>query len=371
LRFAATPGSVLNEMRRLPVLSICFLGLLAIGCLHPKIGPHTLPRDRADYSLSLSDSWKEQTLLNIVKFRYVDPPVFVDVGSIVASYSLSQSASVGGTFQTSGPNGGSIGGSVGLTTNPTVTYTPLTGSSYIRGLVTPIPPILVFAAIQNGSPADVILLSSVMSINGLRNQSVRLDGIRPADPDFHRVRELMRQIQESGAVRLYAKIDAKKEQTDVIALRTDSIPPEVKEECAELRRLLHLNSNASEFKLVNAPLPSNDTELAVQTRSIEELLANMAVQVEVPPEDIERHRAVPGVESGHELPPGVVPMIRVHSAKKKPEDSFVTIYYRKTWFWIDDGDLASKRAFAQLMQLFTMADTESKESSPVLTIPTR
>src|ERR1700761_5276446 len=37
----------------------------------PKIGPHSLPRDRADYGLSLSDSWKEQTLLNIVKVRYV------------------------------------------------------------------------------------------------------------------------------------------------------------------------------------------------------------------------------------------------------------------------------------------------------------
>jgi hypothetical protein len=64
-------------------------------------------------------------------------------------------------------------------------------------------------------------------------------------------------------------------------------------------------------------------------------------------------------------------MLRVHSAKKKPEDSFVSVYYRSTWFWIEDGDLSSKRAFAQLMQLFTMADTGSRENQPVLTIPTR
>ena len=39
--------------------------------------------------------------------------------------------------------------------------------------------------------------------------------------------------------------------------------------------------------------------------------------------------------------------------------------------WIDDGDLTSKRSFAQLMQLFTMADTGGRENQPLLTIPTR
>lgn len=357
-------------MRRALVLTIWLLASLTTGCLHPKIGPRSLPRDRADYSLSLSDSWKEQTLLNIVKFRYVDPPVFVDVGSIVASYSLAQNASVGGTFQTTGPNGGNIGAGVGLTSNPTITYTPLTGSTYIKSLLTPLPPLMVFAAIQNGSPADVIMLSSVLSINGLRNQRVSLEGIKPADPEFHRVRELLREIQESGAVRLYAKVDAKKEQTDVIALRTDNIPADIQADSAELRRLLHLSPTASEFKLVSAPLPSSDTELAIQTRSIEELLVTLSAQVEVPPEDVDHHRAFPGFESGHEIA-DIVPMIRVHSSKKKPDESFVKVLYRNTWFWIDDGDLTSKRAFAQLMQLFTMADSGSKEDQPVLTIPTR
>lgn len=194
--------------------------------------------------------------------------------------------------------------------------------------------------------------------------------IPPADPEFHRARELLREIQESGAVRFYAKVDAQKEQTDLLALRTNNVPSEVQAEIAELRRLLHLNPDAVEFKLVSAPLPSGDTELAVQTRSIEELLANMAAQVEVPPEDVDHRRAVPGFASGRDVP-GVVPMIRIHSSKKKPEDAFVTVSYRSNWFWIDDGDLASKRAFAQLMQLFTMADTGSHENQPVLTIPTR
>ncbi len=352
------------------ILTVSSLGLLATGCLHPKIGPRSLPHDRADYSLSLSDSWKEQTLLNIVKFRYVDPPVFVDVGSIISSYSLSQNASVGGAFVPSGSNSASIGGSVAFSSSPTITYTPLTGNAYIRGLVTPLPPLVVFAAIQNGSPADGILLSSVTSINGLRNQSVSIEGIKPADPEFHRVRELLRDIQESGAVQLYVKAEANSQQASIIALRSKDIAPEVLAKIMELRRLLHLNPDATELKLVAAPLPSNDTEIAVQTRSMIQLLATMAAQVEVPPEDLALHKAFPGFETGRAVP-GIVPMIRIQSSKKKPVDTFVSVNYRNTWFWIDDGDLGSKRSFAQLMQLFTMTDTGAREGQPVVTIPAR
>jgi hypothetical protein len=358
-------------MTKALVFVTCGLALFTTACLHPKIGPQSVPRDRSLYSVSLADSWKDMTLLNIVKLRYLDPPVFVDVGSIVASYTLSLNASAGGTINPPGTNSAAVlGGSVFLSNSPTITYTPLTGNAYIKGLTTALPPATVFGAIQNGVPADTILLSSVQSINGLRNQQASLEGIRPADPDFHRVRELMREIQLSGMVRLYVKEDASKQQTNILGLRTDNIPPEILAASAELRRLLRLNPEATEFKLVSAPLPSSDTEVAVQTRSLSGILQNMASQVEVPPEDLARHRAFPGFEAGRELP-DVIPMIRIHSSKRKPDEAFVTVYYRDTWFWVDDGDLVSKRAFAQLMQLFTMIDTGPRENLPVVTIPSR
>ena len=207
-----------------------------------------------------------------------------------------------------------------------------------------------------------------MSINGLRNQSVSLHGITPADPDFHRVRALMRDIQVSGAVRLYIKEDKNKEQTRIIALRTKNIPLEIQNDIAELRQLLHLSPDATDFVLTSAPLPSSDTEFAVQTRSISELLQNMAAQVEVPPEDASQHKAFPGFESGHDVP-GVVPIIRIRSSKQKPNDAFVTVHYRNSWFWINDDDLVSKGAFAQLMELFTMTDSGPRQNLPVITIP--
>ena len=361
---------------------------LLTGCLHPRIGPQSVPRDRVDYSSSLSDSWKQETLLNIVKVRYLDPPVFVDVGSVVASYSLAQTASVGVNVVPNGGSNGNLGGSVGLSSSPTITYTPLTGNDYFKGLITPLSPEVLFGAMQNGLPADSVLFTSFVSINGLRNQRASLGGITPADPGFHRVRQLMREIQVSGAVRLYVKRVAKKnkdkdkdkdddkdkdedtQETRVITFRTKEIPPEILADINELRQLLHLNPTATDFELTNAPLPFSDTEIAVQTRSIIELIKVMAVQVEVPPEDVSQQKAVPGFETGHPVP-GVIPIIRIRSSKQKPDDAFIAVHYRNLWFRIDDNDLSSKAVFAQLMELFTMIDTSNKQNLPVVTIPAR
>ena len=43
------------------------------------IGPGTVPHDRIDYGSSIGNSWKEQTLLNIIKLRYADMPIFLEV----------------------------------------------------------------------------------------------------------------------------------------------------------------------------------------------------------------------------------------------------------------------------------------------------
>ena len=113
---------------RTQTLVFFIFAFMETGCLHPKIGPQSLPRDRSRYSVSLADSWKELTLLNIVKVRYLDPPVYVDIGNIVSSYTLSQGASVGGNLSGNG-NQMNLGGAVTFSNSPTITYTPLTGNA--------------------------------------------------------------------------------------------------------------------------------------------------------------------------------------------------------------------------------------------------
>ena len=350
------------------VCATCVLVLSVAGCYRP-IGPQSVARDRHLYAASLSDSWKEQTLLNIVKMRYLDPPIFVDVGNIVASYSLSQGISASGNIITNGQVPDATVGGFGTYSNtPTITYTPLTGSKFIRGLATPFPPEAIFSSIEAGMPADVILFASVASINGLRNQEATLQGITPADADFHRARALARKIQLSGAVRIVVKKDAGEEMVSFMTFRAEKVPPEVLADIAELRQLLKLDPNSSEYKVRFGAVPENNKEIAVITRSILGLMQTMAAEVGVPPEDLARGWAFPGFERGKGVP-GVVRLISIHSGKSVPSDAFVSVKYENSWFWIDKGDLESKQMFSLIMMLFTMVDTGPRENQPVLTIP--
>jgi hypothetical protein len=88
----------------------------------------------------------------------------------------------------------------------------------------------------------------------------------------------------------------------------------------------------------------------------------------VPAEDLAQTRAVPGWEGAIDKA-GVTRLINIRSSSSKPADSFAAIDYRGHWFWIDDRDLKSKRVFAFMMMLFTLADTGEKENLPLITIP--
>ncbi len=343
--------------------------LLITGC--HSIGPGTVARDRSDYSSSIGDSWKRQTLLNIVKLRYLDPPIFVDVGQIVAGYSLQTGISAGGSLPENDKFGGdtvTLGGSAIYTDRPTITYTPLTGNKFIKSLMTPLPPESVFFTIQSGWPADGVMFATVSEINGLKNQGTSIQGVTPPDPKFMRVLQLMREIQLSGAVAMRVKQDTNSQSSTLLTFRSKNIPQDVLDDIHELRSLLRLDPDAEEIKLVFGSNPVNDHEVAMVTRSMMQQMATMASQVDVPTADLTEGRATPGWET---ITNGVTGprLIKVLSSNQAPKEAFVSISFRGKWFWIDDRDLKSKRTFSFMMLLFTLADTGEKEPLPLVTIP--
>src|ERR1044072_6305653 len=73
-------------MQRKLFVSVLLLLITLSGC--SSIGPGTVARDRFDYVTAISDSWKSQMLLNLVKLRYGDAPVFLDVASVINQYAV-------------------------------------------------------------------------------------------------------------------------------------------------------------------------------------------------------------------------------------------------------------------------------------------
>ena len=358
---------------RLTFLPLVFLLILA-GC--KSIGPGALTRDRYEYSDSIGESWKRQTLLNIIKLRYLDPPIFVDVGQIVASRSLSRNVSAFGNSSAynNGPPPGAILGNFGVSAGgtyidqPTVTYTPLTGNKFIKSLMTPLTPDSVFFMIQSGWPADAVLLMSTSAINGLKNQTTSANGTTLADPEFMQVIALMRKIQLAGGVAFRVVQDAQKQESSLLTFRRSDIAPEVLADAGELRRLLKLNQDANEFQLTFGAQAVNDKEVALQTRSIIQLMGVMSAQVDVPAKDLANHAAAPGWESAANATT-TGRLVQIHSSESEPAHAFVAVPYRGHWFWIDDYDLRTKRVFSFMMLLFTLADTGEPQPAPVVTIP--
>jgi hypothetical protein len=160
-------------------LTAAVFAFLVAAC--SSIGPATVPHDRIDYGSSIGNSWKEQTLLNIVKLRYADMPIFLEVSQVIAGYQLQSAVSGSFTLGNFTANlidrltaaGTATAGST-YTDRPTVVYQPLTGVDFLKRLMTPIPPSSVLFMLQSGYSAERIMPILLDSINGVNNGSNRL-----------------------------------------------------------------------------------------------------------------------------------------------------------------------------------------------------
>jgi hypothetical protein len=340
--------------------------ILGTGCT--SIGPGAVRRDRFSYSDAVAASWKSQMLLNLVKNRYLDPPIYLDVGQIVSGYTLETGVSLSGQVSPQSMRGdtfGALGARGTFTDRPTITYSPMTGDKFLQGFLDPIQPARVLALIRAGYAADFILTLSLDSLNGWHNQQVSATVGRKADPQFFQAAKLLGELQAAGALGVRVDQPTNGSPSLRLFLRTDRLESSVQSVAKELGTLLSLEEGSSSWRIVQTPLRGGTGEIGIATRSLMQMLGALSLGVEIPASHLER-RLVPPVSL---LPPVEQRLLSVRSGPKEPDDAFVAVRYEDAWFWIAHDDWISKRTFSSIIFLFTLSDASGTERLPVITIP--
>jgi hypothetical protein len=329
------------------------------GCA--SIGPATIARDRFDYITAISDSGKSQMLLNLVRLRYGDAPVFLDMSSVINQYTVEGSLGFVAGSSSSGT------GQATYTDRPTITYLPVSGDKFARGLVTPIPPSIILNLIQAGYPVDVVLRLCVHAVNGIHTRYGGSARQRPADPEFYPLVEKLQKIQHAGEIGM--RIQKTADQDTSIVVFKKRVSPALEEDVAEVRRILGLDPEAQEFNVVYGSVAANDREIALLTRPMIEILIDLSSYIEVPATGLAEGRTFPSPAPEMVNGEPVIPLIRILSSTQRPEDFFTAVPYRQDWYWIDDKDFPSKRLFSFVMFLFWFLETETKQGVPLITLP--
>jgi hypothetical protein len=325
-----------------------------------------MDRDQLDYGKSIGSNWKNQMLANIVRLRFVDMPVFVDVGSIVAGYSLETSVSgrVGFGDSLTGGDSQGLGAGGRFTDRPTITYMPKTGDDYLRSILEPVEPRNVLALVQAGYSAKLLYTWSVESINGVQNYSILGANARNADPEFYEFAELSEQLQRMGALGFELESDSATQRDVILTLKKQGVSEEARRISARAADLIGLDQNLGRYRVLYAPFKTGPDTLTMQTRSVIQMLSAMSGFIDIPAELADQ--TAPGYEIGS----GLERPFRVNSGPDRPEDSFAAVKYQDYWFWIDKTDLESKRVFTLMLFLTTLTNQARDDNAPVLTIPT-
>ena len=337
-----------------------------------QLGPKSVPRDRFNYNTAIANSWKEQTLLNIVKIRYADMPLFVEVASVVSGYTLESTVSLGGLVSSRNTPQGDIlnfGAAGKFTDRPTITYAPITGSKFNESFMTPITPKAILFLMQSGWQAEMIFPITVDAVNGRRSLLAAGDQSRAGDLEYYRVIELLQEIQRSGMSNMRVIKGDDKKETTVIFFSRDVMPPQIRGALVELNSLLQLDPSTNEFNVVYGLIPKSNREIALQTRSMLQIMITLATLIDVPEAHVQEGSTVPTVFTPDQSEHQISKIISIHSSPDKPEKPFVSVQYRDHWFWIDENDFISKRTFTFLMILFSLTESGGEKELPLVTIP--
>ncbi|HEX4959345.1 MAG TPA: hypothetical protein VF173_00805 [Thermoanaerobaculia bacterium] len=355
--------------RAVPALALP--ALLLAGCA-AQIGPRTIPHARSDYGAAIVHSWDEQLLLNLVRLRYRDNPLFLEVGSVVTHYMAAAGANASAqvTAQGSDTLSSALSANLSYAEEPTITYSPLQGDDFVSRLLSPISPANLVLLSQSGWSIERLLLCCVQKVNGLRNATGAAGptpDYAPPFADFQHLAKLLRKLQIAGLIEATVAEDGK----TVSLLFNDAPAGPLAEQSQEARKLLGIEGDATTLRITPSLIRKGKDEVAVTGRSLLSVLFYFSQAVEVPAEDEKAGRVTITLkEDGQRFDwlEATGNLMRVRTAAGDPSNAAVKVRYRGAWFYIADDDLNSKTTFNLLTYLFALKAGSHQVREPLLTL---
>jgi len=342
------------------------------GCI--TFGPKRIAVDSFNYNEVIARSSNEQMLLNLVRLRYREVPVFLAVGSVITQYfyvgdvgaSAAFGKDLGHTVQRIGADARML-----YAERPTITYSPLSGSEFSQQLLTPIPKELVFSLAQSGWSPEQLLMMCLERLNHVENMrfgvSTSQDELKEADT-FQRVVRLLVELSRRRAIEMQSNNSTTPNTRSLVfEQETDG---ETGELIDELKRMLGMDPNGSSFRVTERLVRRKPDEITIRVRSLLALMGFLSHGVDIPAAHLEEKRVD---KMAFTLDGGLRSQLfplRIHSQSDKPADAFVAVRHHDHWFYISHSDHMSKQAFGLLTYLFLLQAPQAQTLGPMITVPT-
>ncbi len=341
-----------------------FLG----GCAG--IGPQALKEARFNYNLAVQLSSNEQMLLNLVRLRYRDNPVFLEITNISTQFALSTGFNADTNIKEAYPDTYSFGLGLSYAEKPTISFTPLHGEQFVKRLLSPIPLEHLLLLFNSGWRIDRILRLCVQRIQDIKNAptaSGPTPEFKPEFEEFLEVSSLMQKLHRQKLIDfVYKRFEEKVYAGLLVHPRARKDPHFLK-----LRQILTLGDY--EFYPITPEIAlRNDRFITIQTRSLIGVLFYLSHGVIPPKKDLEEGKVTltrypDGRPFDWRKLLGDLFVVRV--SPRPPRNAAVAVHYRGYWFYIADNDLDTKSTFVLLGQLFVLEAGKEKGLIPLLTIP--
>jgi hypothetical protein len=291
--------------------------LAAGGC---DMAKETLRADFADYNAILQANQSEQLLLNLVRIHYRESPMFLQAGTLTASYENSFSGGPQATLQQGDQSLVGVSGSYTFSAKPTISYSPIEGKDYVQQFMTEISPqtfgMLVRARWPIGKLAG-LLVERVVLPDGTQLLGMHDSPTRDAFLAFFRDLEAN---EERGQL--------------LVVFRKDG----------------------------GVDLKTPERTIGVESFQLRSLFSAMFVaahDVETPASQAAWTK--PGPKSG---------ALSVRATEKPPADALVCVQYAGWHYSVARDDIATKDMLALLLELHRI-QAGPPAAAPLLTIPAR